>query len=229
MRASRLRCLAAPAAAVLLGLIACGDDAEDTETVAPDTAGVAIGDAPCPQPDGTEERTVEFDTGPQACIDPEASYEATLATSRGDIAIALDAAAAPMAVNNFVFLARHRFYDGTEFHRIIPGFVVQGGDPGTGTLGEGGPGYEFVDEAPADGPPFYAVGSVAMANAGPDTNGSQFFIVTGPEGEQLPPSYTRFGEVTDGMDVVAELEATGTSDGTPSERTTIDSVTITEG
>ena len=216
-------------AAVLVA--GCGDDEEPTSTVAPasEAEGVAIGDTPCPPADGAEEQTVEFDSGPQACIDPSASYEAVLATSRGDITIALDAEAAPMTVNNFVFLARHRYYDGTVFHRIIPTFVVQGGDPGTGPeLGAGDPGYEFEDELPADGPPFYEVGSVAMANAGPDTNGSQFFIVTGDSGAQLPGDYSLFGEVTEGMDVVAEIEATGSQSGEPTEPTTIESVTITE-
>ena len=216
----------------LVVLAACGDDDQATSTAAPtgspDGPG-AIGDTPCPPAEGAEEQTQEFDSGPQNCIDPSKSYEAVITTSRGDVTIELDPEAAPMAVNNFVFLARNKYFEGTEFHRIIPEFVVQGGDPGTGpALGAGDPGYEFEDELPEDGPPFYPVGSVAMANAGPDTNGSQFFVVTGPSGEQLPPDYTRFAEVTDGMDVVQDIEATGSPDGTPSEPTTIESVTVTE-
>ena len=105
--------------------------------------------------------------------------------------IALDAAGAPKTVNNFVFLARWHYYDGIVFHRIIPGFMCQGGDP-EGS-GRGGPGYRFDDELPAPGR--YEIGSLAMANAGPNTNGSQFFIVSGPDGCSLPPSYSLFGKV----------------------------------
>jgi peptidylprolyl isomerase len=130
-------------------------------------------------------------------------------------------------VNNFVFLARNKFYDGVKFHRIIPGFVVQGGDP-QGT-GQGGPGYQFADELPTQ-TGGYRIGSVAMANSGPDTNGSQFFIVTGAEGIQLPPKYSLFGTVTAGMDTtVKALEAVGTPGaGTPSEEVVMTSVRITE-
>ena len=138
--------------------------------------------------------------------------------------IALDPLAAPKTVNNFVFLARWHYYDGIVFHRIIPGFMLQGGDP-EGT-GRGGPGYRFEDELPAPGR--YEIGSLAMANAGPDTNGSQFFIVSGPDGTALPPSYSLFGKVVDGLDVVKAIEATGSRSGTPSERVVIESVTITE-
>ena len=111
-------------------------------------------------------------------IDADKRYTATMATSKGTIVIALDPIAAPKTVNNFVFLARYHYYDGVVFHRIIPGFVMQGGDP-EGT-GRGGPGYKFADELPKPGR--YQVGSLAMANAGPNTNGSQFFIITGATG-----------------------------------------------
>ncbi|PZS16226.1 MAG: peptidylprolyl isomerase [Acidimicrobiales bacterium] len=158
------------------------------------------------------------------CIDPDRRYVAEMATSKGTMTIALDPVGAPSTVNNFVVLARYHYFDGVAFHRVIPGFVVQGGDP-EGT-GRGGPGYRFADELPAPG--HYEVGSLAMANAGPDTNGSQFFIISGPQGAQLPPKYALFGKVVKGLEVVSAIEATGSSSGKPSERVTIDSVTITE-
>jgi cyclophilin family peptidyl-prolyl cis-trans isomerase len=138
--------------------------------------------------------------------------------------IALDPIAAPTAVNNFVFLARYHYFDGVVFHRVIPGFVLQGGDP-TGT-GRGGPGYRFDDELPAPGR--YELGSLAMANAGPNTNGSQFFVISGPSGVRLPPQYSLFGKVIAGLDVVAAIDAIGTSSGKPKEGVTIESVTIGE-
>ena len=116
--------------------------------------------------------------------------------------MALDAAGAPNTVNNFVFLAVHHYYDGVIFHRIINGFMCQGGDP-TGT-GRGGPGYKFADELPKPGR--YEIGSVAMANAGPNTNGSQFFIVSGPSGVGLPPQYSLFGKVVKGLDVLEQMQ-----------------------
>jgi cyclophilin family peptidyl-prolyl cis-trans isomerase len=109
-------------------------------------------------------------------------------------------------------------------HRIIPGFVLQGGDP-TGT-GAGGPGYRFEDELPKPGR--YQIGSFAMANAGPNTNGSQFFIISGPNGVGLPPLYSLFGQVVKGLDVVAAIDAIGTPSGRPKESVVIESVTITE-
>jgi len=134
---------------------------------------------------------------PEQVIDPTARYLATIATSRGDIEIVLDAKRAPRTVNNFVFLAGDGFYDGLTFHRVVDGFVVQGGCP-EGT-GRGGPGYRFEDE-PVQGD--YIVGSVAMANAGPNTNGSQFFISTVDNRHRLTRSYNLFGQVVKGMEVV---------------------------
>ncbi len=158
------------------------------------------------------------------CIDPTKRYTATMQTSKGEIVIALDAIGAPKTVNSFVFLARYHYYDGLNFHRVIPGFVLQGGCPqGTGT---GGPGYRFDDELPKPGR--YEIGSLAMANAGPNTNGSQFFVISGPDGAALPPAYALFGNVVKGLDVVATIDAIGTRSGTPTENVTIDSVTITE-
>jgi cyclophilin family peptidyl-prolyl cis-trans isomerase len=157
-------------------------------------------------------------------IDPAKRYTAELATSKGTMTIALDAIAAPRTVNNFVFLSRWHYYDGIVFHRIIPGFMLQGGDP-EGS-GRGGPGYRFEDELPAPGR--YEIGSLAMANAGPNTNGSQFFIVSGPDGTALPPSYSLFGKVVGGLDVVKAIESVGSRSGAPSEPVVIESVTVTE-
>jgi cyclophilin family peptidyl-prolyl cis-trans isomerase len=145
-------------------------------------------------------------------------------TDVGTFNVALDAKAAPKTVNNFVFLAREHFYDGVTFHRVIPGFVVQGGDPQGN--GSGGPGYKFADELPKAGA--YKVGSLAMANSGPNTNGSQFFIITGSQGTQLPPNYSLFGNVNSGMDVVKNIEAGGSSSGTPTTVHKMTRVTITE-
>jgi cyclophilin family peptidyl-prolyl cis-trans isomerase len=158
------------------------------------------------------------------CIDVNKRYSAEMVTSKGNMVIALDPAAAPKTVNNFVFLARYHYYEGIVFHRVIPGFVLQGGDP-TGT-GTGGPGYKFEDELPRPGR--YELGSLAMANAGPNTNGSQFFVISGPNGVRLPPQYSLFGKVIDGLDVVAAIDAIGTQQGKPNELVTISSVTIKE-
>jgi cyclophilin family peptidyl-prolyl cis-trans isomerase len=157
-------------------------------------------------------------------IDPAKRYTATMATSKGSMTIALDPQAAPRTVNSFVFLARYHYFDGIVFHRVIPGFVLQGGDP-TGT-GTGGPGYKFADELPAPGR--YELGSLAMANAGPDTNGSQFFIISGRDGMGLPPSYSLFGKVVAGLETVAAIDAVGSRSGKTTEKVTIESVTIAE-
>jgi len=159
------------------------------------------------------------------CIDPDKRYSARIETSLGELVVALDPIAAPQTVNNFVVLARYHYYDGIIFHRIIKGFMCQGGDP-TGT-GTGGPGYKFADELPAPGR--YELGSLAMANAGPNTNGSQFFIVSGPSGVRLPPQYSLFGKVVKGLEVLSAMEsvATGPRD-KPREDVTIRSVTVTE-
>jgi peptidylprolyl isomerase len=177
-----------------------------------------------PATDGSSPQRRKFDTEPPMAIEADKRYTATMVTSKGTLTISLDHAAAPRAVNSFVFLARYHYFDGIDFHRIIPGFVVQGGDP-TGS-GSGGPGYRFADELPAAGR--YEVGSLAMANAGPDTNGSQFFIISGSDGVRLPPSYSLFGKVVSGLDVVAALDAAGTRSGKPGEKVTIESVTIAE-
>lgn len=178
----------------------------------------------CPAADGSSPKLQHFKKRPPMCIDPAKRYSAEMVTSKGTMQIALDAAGAPNTVNNFVFLARYHYYEGIVFHRIIPGFMLQGGDP-EGS-GRGGPGYKFEDELPKPGR--YELGSLAMANAGPNTNGSQFFIVSGPNGMGLPPKYSLFGKVVAGMDVVTAIEAVGTQSGKPKEQVIIESITITE-
>jgi cyclophilin family peptidyl-prolyl cis-trans isomerase len=150
-------------------------------------------------------------------IDPTKTYTATVKTDVGTFVIALDAKEAPQTVNNFVFLAQHHFFDCVTFHRVIPGFVDQTGDP-TGT-GSGGPGYTIPDELPAkaSNPAHqYPLGSVTMANTGqPHTGGSQWFVTAGTQGESLPNSYTLFGRVTSGMSVVEKINAQGSASGVP--------------
>ena len=165
----------------------------------------------------------QYDSQPEMTIDLAKNSSATLHTNHGDISIDFDATRSPLTVNNFVFLARDGFYDGVIFHRVISGFMIQGGDP-TGT-GMGGPGYRFRDELEGAGK--YERGTVAMANAGPNTNGSQFFICHTDVG--LPHSYTIFGSVTAGMDAVDSIAATQTgAQDRPVEDCVITSVTITE-
>lgn len=178
----------------------------------------------CPEADGSSPKKRRFDGPPPMCIDPEKAYTAEMVTSKGTMVIALDAAAAPKTVNNFVVLARYHYYDGIIFHRVIPGFMLQGGDP-EGS-GRGGPGYRFADELPKPGR--YEIGSLAMANAGQNSNGSQFFIVSGSSGVGLPPQYSLFGKVVKGLDVVSAIEAAGSPSGAPKEKVVIESVTITE-
>ena len=178
-----------------------------------------------PAADGSSPKTQRFDAAPPMIIDPTKTYTAEMLTNKGSLTISLDPIGAPRTVNNFVFLARWHYYDGIVFHRIIPGFMCQGGDP-EGS-GRGGPGYRFEDELPMPGR--YEIGSIAMANAGPNTNGSQFFIVSGPDGVGLPPQYSLFGKIVQGVDVVKAIESVGSRSGAPSEPVIIESVTITEG
>jgi peptidyl-prolyl cis-trans isomerase B (cyclophilin B) len=143
-----------------------------------------------------------YDAPPQMTIDPNKTYTATLETSRGTIVCDLFAKEAPKTVNNFVFLARDKFYDGTKFHRVIENFMIQGGDP-EGT-GRGGPGYRFEDET-KNNPHKHRVGSLSMANAGPNTNGSQFFI-THVVTDWLDGKHTVFGQVKSGQNVVNSVQ-----------------------
>jgi cyclophilin family peptidyl-prolyl cis-trans isomerase len=207
---------------------------DSSATTVPPTSvpGTAItGATPCPPADGAATRASGFEGPPPTCIDQNKTYTALVETTAGNFTITLDPKSAPHTVNNFVVLSRYHFYDGTPFHRIVPGFVVQGGDP-TGTGGDG-PGYTFADELPPS-KESYTAGTVAMANSGPDTNGSQFFVVVGPEGEQLPKNYTIFGKVTSGMDVVTAISKLPTKDNgsgensAPVEPIVLQKVTIAE-
>jgi len=143
---------------------------------------------------------------PEMTIDQSKTYRVTVDTNKGPVVMDLMPSMAPITVNNFVALARQGYYDGLTFHRYVADFVIQGGDP-TGT-GSGGPGYKFEDE-PVQGS--YREGAVAMANSGPNTNGSQFFICNA-DCQKLAPSYNLFGYVVDGLDVVKQLRQGDTMD-----------------
>lgn len=169
-----------------------------------------------------------FSKPPAMTIDPNKSYTAVMKTGEGTITLALDAKTAPIATNNFVFLARHNFYDGLTFHRAAKDFVIQGGDPKGD--GSGGPGYSVTGEVPTD---HYPVGALAAAKTGNDpagTMGSQFFIVTGSQGATLPNDYARFGSVIAGLDVAQKIGgfAPASGDGVPTKKVKIDKVTIKE-
>ncbi len=211
----------AAVAVCIAALTACGSDdgssSDAGEGTAPPTA--------CPPIEGTDDQTQQFDGAPPMCLDAGATYDAVVTTNKGEFTITLDPDLAPAAVNNFVFLARNRYFDDTRCHRIIPNFVVQCGDP-TAT-GTGGPGYTIVDEPPPAGQ--YQLGSVAMARTpAPNSAGSQFFIVTGSDGAALPPDYALFGQVSGGFDsTVTAMAAAGTpGDGVPSEPVEIRSIQI---
>jgi cyclophilin family peptidyl-prolyl cis-trans isomerase len=185
--------------------------------------------AGCPASTSTTVNTQKYAAAPPMTIDATKSYTATVVTTAGTFTIGLDPTAAPATVNSFVFLADKGYYHCIIFHRVIPTFMDQTGDP-TGT-GSGGPGYTIPDEYPpkaANAANQYPLGSVAMANTGqPHTGGSQFFIVSGPQGEGLPNSYTLFGHVTSGMSVVDKINAEGSTAGVPPNVTQrIISVTI---
>jgi cyclophilin family peptidyl-prolyl cis-trans isomerase len=169
---------------------------------------------------GKEVKT--YDSPPPLVIDPAKSYTATMETTAGTMTLELFPQEAPLTVNNFVFLANENFYDGVIFHRVIRGFMIQGGDP-TGT-GRGGPGYRFQDEPVQRS---YNRGILAMANAGPNTNGSQFFIMHADY--PLPPNYTIFGQLVEGEDVLDKIATarTGPQD-RPVAPVEIKSITISE-
>ena len=200
------------------------------EVVLPGAGAAITGETPCPAADGSAERTTSFEQAPPTCIEDGVTYTATLATTEGDIVIELDSAAAPVTVNNFVVLSRYHFYDNVPFHRIIPDFMDQAGDPVGPTPGTGGPGYTIPDELPTGDSP-YPAGTLAMANTGSaDTGGSQFFITVGSGGDQLSPTYTVFGHVTQGQDVVDTINQYGdaATNGTPTKVVAITTITIAE-
>jgi cyclophilin family peptidyl-prolyl cis-trans isomerase len=183
-------------------------------------------DTECPPAEGAEERVQKFAGPPPECIDPDATYTATFSTTEGDFTATLDAQAAPETVNNFVVLARYRYYDGVPFHRIVPGFVIQAGDGDGDPWGNNDLGYSIADELPADSSA-YSDYALAMANSGPDTNGSQFFVVLPGGGAQLQPLYSFFGQVTEGTEVVDAI-GTYANGQDPTKAILIDSITITE-
>jgi peptidyl-prolyl cis-trans isomerase B (cyclophilin B) len=221
------------------GVSACGGDDDDeaaattadatlttepaTTTEATETSGApgacrTVG-APVPKPDGGSEP-------PEVPLDPAKTYRLVVTTNCGSFTIELDQKTAPKTAASLVSLANEGFFDSTTFHRVVPGFVIQGGDP-TGT-GTGGPGYSTVDVPPADAK--YTKGVVAMAKSGaeaPGTSGSQFFVVTAPDAG-LPPEYAIVGEVTEGLETVVAIESLGTGDGPPSKPVVIEKVTVEE-
>ena len=195
------------------------DDAP-VNTAAPDPTA-------CPAADGSDGPLNQFDEPPPICIDAETMYAAVFDTNMGQFTMVLDPTLDLDSVNNFVVLARWGAFDGTLFHRIISDFVIQGGDVQL-DFGRGGPGYQFTGAFPPE--EWYRIGSVAMANRGnPATNGSQFFVITGPNGAGLPPLYSPLGHVVEGMDVVMEIEGVETGAGdVPVQDVVVKSVTVTE-
>jgi len=203
-----------------------GSSANAKAQAAANKVAVAAG---CPASTATTVNTQKYSAAPPMSIDTSKTYTATVVTTAGMFTIGLNASTTPITVNNFVFLADKGYYHCVIFHRVIPTFMDQSGDP-TGT-GTGGPGYTIPDELPAKAATAsdqYPLGSVAMANTGqPHTGGSQFFIVSGPEGEGLSNSYSLFGHVLTGMSVVDKINAEGSTAGVPPDVTQrIISVTI---
>lgn len=192
--------------------------------------------AGCPASTTTRVNTLSWKSPPAMTISTTATYDATVKTDIGSFVIALDPKEAPLAVNSFVFLSEHHFFNCVIFHRVIKGFVDQTGDP-TGT-GAGGPGYQFTEAAPPTASPQYPLGAVAMANSDnpptttPTTNGSQWFVVTGTAGEDLQNNYVEFGKVISGMKVVDAINKDGaaatSTKGTPKVIHRILSVTTKE-
>ena len=172
----------------------------------------------------------QYDSPPAMQIDPSKDYRATIRTSKGDITVKLYAEDSPATVNNFVFLANEGFYDDAVFHRVIEGFMIQGGDSHgleQGRPGTGDAGYKFDDELDKARQHGYPRGTLAMANSGPNTNGAQFFIMHQDYG--LPPQYSVFGKAVDGLDVVDEIATTSTgAQDRPVEDVEIHGVDVTE-
>ena len=226
----RITLVAIAIAALALAVACGGDDTSAPATEATAAPAPAPTSAPTPAPAQTLQQTEErpqvmskqYNSYPDMVIDTDKKYTATMKTSKGTIVLELFADEAPRTVNSFVFLAREGFYDGVIFHRVISGFMIQGGDP-TGT-GMDGPGYRFDDEPVSRQ---YLAGTLAMANAGPNTNGSQFFIMH--KDFQLPPDYTIFGKATEGQDVVNAIATTPTNrSDRPLEEVYIVSIAIEE-
>jgi cyclophilin family peptidyl-prolyl cis-trans isomerase len=167
----------------------------------------------CPKSTATRVNTLSWKTAPPMTLNTADKYYATFDTTAGNFVVELDAKTAPITTNSFVFLAEHNFYKCVIFHRVITGFIIQGGDP-TG-LGTGTPGYNIPDEYPKVGDPTYPLYSMAMANSGAHLNdASQFFIVTGGQGETLPNTYALFGKVISGFETVNTIQDAGSASST---------------
>jgi peptidyl-prolyl cis-trans isomerase B (cyclophilin B) len=208
-----------------LALSACGGD-DDGDGGAPPEAGAEM-EAACAPAEPPEPKEVEFEE-PERVLRTGADASAVVRTNCGSFTIDLDTERSPRTANSFAFLAEEGFYDGTLIHRVVPGFVIQGGDPlGDGT---GGPGYS-VDEPPPERTA-YLKGVVAMAKTAaepPGRSGSQFFVVTAPADAGLPPEYAVLGEVSEGLDVVEQISELGDSSEQPTETVVIESVAIERG
>jgi peptidyl-prolyl cis-trans isomerase B (cyclophilin B) len=214
--------------ALVVALAACGgdDEPESTDAAATTEQSPTV-DSECETVDAPEAKPDGGQTAPTESLDAGTTYRLVVETNCGDFTVTLDPTRAPKTSASLVSLAEDGFYDDTTFHRVVPGFVIQGGDP-TGT-GSGGPGYTTVDAPPTDTQ--YLEGVVAMAKAGnepPGASGSQFFVVTAPDAG-LPPDYAVVGTVTEGMETVSAIEALGTGDGPPSQPVVIEKVTVDEG
>lgn len=206
-------------------------------TAAPVPAGRSItGITPCPATNGSEERASSFEQAPPMCIDPAKTYTATFDTTEGKVVVALDAAAMPNTVNNFVTLARYKYYDGSAIVRTNTGIdIIQSGGPSTQTNGDPGPGYTVNDEG---GPFTYTDGDLVMARTSqPNSTGAQFFFVAGPNGSQLDGQgpYLKIGKATEGGDVLdkilalhAPTDPSDPTEGAPSELVIINSISIAE-
>ncbi len=180
----------------------------------------------CPPDDRPEATPKRFAEPFPRCIEDGVDYGAVITTSQGAFTVDLTEETAPETVNNFVALSRWGWFDGDDFHRVVPGFVIQGGDPFGEPPGTGGPGYAIEDELPT-GVEAYVEGAVAMANSGPNSGGSQFFVCL--DCSSLPgPAYSLFGQITAGIEVVEAINALADGDGPPTEGVAIDSVEITE-
>lgn len=234
---------AALALAIAVGVAGCGssgsdDDGAKATTSAAGGAATGYGTGACAPANGVEEPVLTFDDAPEQCIDLDTTYTATVETSEGTVVLELDTERTPVTANNFVNLARSGYYDGTNLFRTeAASGIIQGGSPHTQDNADEGPGYEIPDEGMPFSAADYAAGTIAMANAGPGTAGSQFFFLANDGGSYLGDAtaigdsagrYAVFGTVTEGLDVLQAIAALDDGSGAPSKPVTIESVTISE-